>query len=262
VLAVGLLAVAAAAAFGGRMAASAARARPSVAVALVAPVAQVHFPSKAVLDPPPPRILKQGMSGRDVLALQRRLSALHYWIPAISGTLSYDDVESLYAFQAVNGLKMTGEVDAATGRALVKPKSYTPRDTQVPTRIEVDINANRQLLVYYKDNSIALISHVSSGRLNYAITPQGTYTANIFMRGTIPVPLGVMVNPVFFTVNGRTTVYAIHGDAEVPSYPDSNGCVRIPIDLSNVFYKMIDVMDLNGSGTQIYIYGTNWQPGS
>ena len=157
---------------------------------------------------------------------------------------------------------MTGEVDAATGQALLNPRSYTPRDTQVATRIEVDINSNKQLLVYYKNNSIVLISHVSSGRLNYAITPTGTYTANIFMPGTIPVPLGVMVNPVFFTVDGRTTVYAIHGDAEVPNYPDSNGCVRIPTDLSNVFHNMIDIAGINGHGTQIYIYGTNWQTGS
>jgi peptidoglycan hydrolase-like protein with peptidoglycan-binding domain len=242
-----------AAAFGGAFA-SAAPVQPAIAEPLVPSVKLPYFP--------PTRILKQGMSGSDVLAVQHRLAALHYWVPAFTGTLSYDNVETLYAFQAVNGLKMTGEVDAATGLALASPQSYTPRDTQVATRIEVDINTNKQLLVYYKNNSIALISHVSSGRLNYAITPTGTYTANIFMPGTIPVPLGVMVNPVFFTVNGRTTVYAIHGDAEVPNYPDSNGCVRIPIDLSDVFYKTIDVADINGYGTPIYIYGTNWQPGS
>jgi lipoprotein-anchoring transpeptidase ErfK/SrfK len=152
---------------------------------------------------------------------------------------------------------MTGEVDAATGRALVNPRSYTPRDTRVATRIEVDINTNKQLLVYYKNNSIALISHISSGRVGYATTPTGTYTANIFMSGTIRVPLGVMYNPVFFI----GTVYAIHGDTAVPNYPDSHGCVRIPIDLSKIFYKMIDVMDINGYGTQIYIYGTNWHTG-
>jgi peptidoglycan hydrolase-like protein with peptidoglycan-binding domain len=206
----------------------------------------------------PTRVLTEGMSGADVLALQHRLAALHYWVPAYTGELSYDNVETLYAFQAINNLPMTGKVDAATGRALVSPRSYTPRDTRVPTRIEVDINVNRQLLVYYKNNAIALISHVSTGRVDFATTPTGTYTANIFMPGTIVVPLGVMYNPVFFI----STLYAIHGDTAVPSYPDSHGCVRIPIDLSKVFYKMIDVADLNGYGTQIYIYGTNWQTGS
>jgi N-acetylmuramoyl-L-alanine amidase len=210
----------------------------------------------------PTRVLTEGMSGADVLALQRRLAALHYWVPAFTGELSYDNVESLYAFQAVNGLAMSGKVDAATGRALVTPRTYTPRDTGTPTRIEVDINTNKQLLVYYKNNAIALISHVSTGRVDFAITPTGTYTANIFMAGTIVVPLGVMYNPVFFTVNGAATKYAIHGDTAVPNVPDSHGCVRIPIDLSKVFYKMINVVDLNGSGTQIYIYGTNWQTGS
>jgi hypothetical protein len=210
----------------------------------------------------PTRILVQGMAGADVLALQHRLAALHYWVPAFNGTLGYDNVETLYAFQAVNGLSMTGKVDAATGRALVSPRAYQPRDTRVATRIEVDINTNKQLLVYYKNNAIALISHVSTGKVGYATTPTGTYTANIFMKGQINVPLGVMYNPVFFTVNGRTTVYAIHGDTAVPSSPDSHGCVRIPYDLSLVFHTMIDVVDVNGFGTQIYIYGTNWQAGS
>jgi peptidoglycan hydrolase-like protein with peptidoglycan-binding domain len=239
----------------------------AIAAALVATQANA-VPDRLVPTPKPggytapTRVLTQGMSGADVLALQQRLAALHYWVPATNGTLSYDNVETLYAFQAVNGLSMTGKVDAATGRALVSPRAYQPRDTRVATRIEVDINANKQLLVYYKNNSIALISHVSTGKIGYATTPTGTYTANIFMAGTITVPLGVMYNPVFFTVNGRTTVYAIHGDTAVPNYPDSHGCVRIPIDLSKVFYKMINVVNLNGSGTQIYLYGTNWQNGS
>jgi peptidoglycan hydrolase-like protein with peptidoglycan-binding domain len=251
-----LAAASAVAVAGGKYGLARANAKP-VKATVTMRIGQVTLPYFA-----PARVLKQGMSGADVLALQQRLAEFHYWIPAFDGKLSYDDVETLYAFQAMNSLPMTGEVDAATGTALVHPVSYTPRDTREPTRIEVDINKNRQLLVYYKNNSITLISHVSSGRLNYATTPTGEYTANIFMPGSIPVPLGVMINPVFFTVNGKTTVYAIHGDAEVPSYPDSNGCVRIPTDLSNVFYKTIDIVDRNGSGTPIYIYGTNWQDGS
>jgi peptidoglycan hydrolase-like protein with peptidoglycan-binding domain len=246
-----------AAAFGG-IQANAAAGRPA---ASAVPARLVPIPKPGGYAAPT-RVLTEGMSGADVLALQHRLAALHYWVPAFTGELSYDNVESLYAFQAVNGLAMSGKVDAATGRALVTPRTYTPRDTGTPTRIEVDINTNKQLLVYYKNNAIALISHVSTGRVDYAITPTGTYTANIFMAGTIVVPLGVMYNPVFFTVNGEATNYAIHGDTEVPSVPDSHGCVRIPIDLSKVFYKMIDVADLNGYGTQIYIYGTNWQTGS
>jgi peptidoglycan hydrolase-like protein with peptidoglycan-binding domain len=250
-LALGASALAIAAATLGGVQASAAPATPA---RLVPPHPQPPYFA-------PTRVLTQNMSGTDVLGVQHRLAELHYWIPSFTGTLSYDNVETLYAFQAVNGLPMTGKVDAATGRALVSPWSYTPRDTRVATRIEVDINTNKQLLVYYKNNSIVLISHISSGRVNYAITPTGTYTANIFMPGTIYVPLGVMYNPVFFTVNGRTTVYAIHGDTEVPNYPDSHGCVRIPVDLSTVFHRMIDVADVNGFGTQIYIYGTNWHTG-
>jgi len=254
-VAAGALAVTAAA-FGG-VQANAAAGQPAAPAVPAGPARLVPTPKPGGYTAPT-RVLTQGMSGSDVLALQHRLAALHYWVPAFSGTLSYDNVETLYAFQAVNGLPMTGKVDAATGRALVSPHAYQPRDTRVANRIEVDINTNKQLLVYYKNNSIALISHVSTGKVGYATTPTGTYTANIFMSGRIVVPLGVMYNPVFFI----GTVYAIHGDTEVPNVPASHGCIRIPIDLSDVFYKMINVVNLNGSGTQIYIYGTNWKTGS
>ena len=206
----------------------------------------------------PTRTLKPGMSGADVTAMQQRLVSLHYWLGSVTGSFNYDTEEAVYAFQAINGLPMSAVVGPNTAHALAYPRSYTPRDTAVATRIEVDINVNKQLLVYYKNNQIVLISHVSSGEVNYATTPTGTYIAQRFMLGRLPVRLGVMYNPVFFI----RLVYAIHGDTAVPNYPDSHGCVRIPIDLSNVFYKMINIVQRNGTGTQIYIYGTNWRTGS
>jgi len=59
-----------------------------------------------------------------------------------------------------------------------------------------------------------------------------------------------MYNPVFF-IGGA---YAIHGDIPVPLYAASHGCVRIPMDISYFFHKLIRVKQ-PGGGTPIYISG-------
>jgi hypothetical protein len=174
-----------------------------------------------------PRTLKEGMSGADVLALQHRLWSLHYWTGAINGRFTHDTTEAVWAFQAINGLTMDGAVGPVTRNALARPHAYKPHNSSVATRIEVNINAKVQVLVYYKNHALALISHVSSAGgyyfcdshgCGYARTPTGTYTANIFMAGWITVPLGKMYNPVFFI----GTSFAIHGDTSVPVYPASH----------------------------------------
>ena len=57
-----------------------------------------------------------------------------------------------------------------------------------------------------------------------------------------------MYNPVFFI----GTKYAIHGEynTSVPFYPDSHGCVRIPMDIANFFHKLVKI-----PGTPVYIRG-------
>jgi len=205
------------------------------------------------------RTLKEGMSGSDVLALQHRLWSLHYWTGAINGNFTHDTTEALWAFQAINGLTVDGVVGPVTRNALAHPRSYKPHNSNVATRIEVNINAKVQVLVYYKDHAIALISHVSSGGgyyfcsthgCGYARTPTGTYTANIFVPGWVTVPLGKMYNPVFFI----GTSFAIHGDTSVPVTPASHGCIRIPDNLAKTFHTMIQVKNINGHGTQIDVY--------
>jgi Putative peptidoglycan binding domain/L,D-transpeptidase catalytic domain len=209
----------------------------------------------------PKRTLVYGDKGADVTALQHRLIALHYWPGTVNGVFDFDTEEAVYAFQGINGLTIDGSVGAKTGKALVSPRTYKAHDPGAATRVEVDIKPGVEVLVFYKDNKISLISHVSSGggyffcnpdgSCSYAITPTGTYRASIFMSGWVQVPLGAMFNPVFFI----GTDYAIHGDTAVPPYPASHGCVRIPDDIATWFYKDLDVKNIDGgAGTPIYVY--------
>src|ERR1700727_1631791 len=63
----------------------------------------------------PTRDLGLGAKGVDVKAVQERLAALKYYPGAIDGVLGPDTQGALWAFQEINGLKVTGTGDAQTG---------------------------------------------------------------------------------------------------------------------------------------------------
>jgi peptidoglycan hydrolase-like protein with peptidoglycan-binding domain len=245
------LAVAVIAAVGGLAgSASAAPAAPGKTALTAAPVA----PAKGYT--PPKRDLQEGDSGADVKALQVRLTTLKYYPGPEDGQFGPDTEEAVWAFQEVNGVKVTGVVDAATKKALVNPKTYKSASYKGKDATRIEVSQALEVMVYYKNNRIRLISHVSSGGGYYydcgsdgcaqAVTPNGTYYINSFYPGWIQVPLGEMYNSLFFI----DTEYAIHGDTFVPVYPDSHGCVRIPMDIASWFYKMVKV-----PGTQVHVYG-------
>jgi peptidoglycan hydrolase-like protein with peptidoglycan-binding domain len=210
---------------------------------------------------PPTRNLAPGMSGADVKALQQRLSALKYYPGPIDGEFGADTQAALWAFQEINGIHVSGVVDAATKRALVNPKTYQSPSYAGKRATRVEVSQALEVLVLFENNRIMLISHVSSGGGYYydcgsggcaqAVTPNGTYNTTVFMPGWVQVPLGEMYNPVFFI----GTEFAIHGDTYVPVGPASHGCVRIPMDVAAFFYEMVKT-----PGTQVHVYGTpQWE---
>jgi len=196
---------------------------------------------------PPTRNLAPGMSGADVKALQQRLSALKYYPGVIDGRFGGDTQAALWAFQEINGIHVSGVVDAATKRALVNPKTYQSPSYAGKRATRVEVSQALEVLVLFQNNRIMLISHVSSGGGYFyncgsggcaqAVTPNGTYNTTVYMPGWVQVPLGEMYNPVFFI----STVFAIHGDTYVPLAPVSHGCVRIPMDIAAFFHTLVRV---------------------
>jgi peptidoglycan hydrolase-like protein with peptidoglycan-binding domain len=204
---------------------------------------------------PPSGTLSEGSSGAGVKSVQRRLAALKYDPGTIDGNFGSDTEAAVWAFQEVNRIPVTGVIDARTKRALVHPRTYASNDPrQDSTRIEV--NQALEVLVFYKHDRIALISHVSTGGGYWydcgggsecqAITPNGNYRTTVFMPGWVTVPLGQMYNPVFFI----STVYAIHGDTVVPVGPASHGCVRVPMYIAQFFHTLVST-----PGTEVFVYG-------
>jgi len=207
---------------------------------------------------PSTRTLREGMTGADVKALQSRLAALKYYPGPIDGAFGSDTLEAVWAFQEVQRLTVNGIVGTATKYALVHPRAYPTRYTHVPTRVEVNLTV--RVLVFIQNHTIALISHVSTGGHYwypcgsgqcFANTPTGSFRALYMIKGWHHAALGYMYNPVYFNYSG----YAIHGEynAEVPVNPVSHGCVRIPFDIAQWFYRDLHITE-SGSGTPIYIY--------
>ena len=204
---------------------------------------------------PPSGTLSEGSKGAAVKALQQRLASLKYDPGTIDSQFGADTEDAVWAFQEINGVKVTGVIDAATKRALVHPRTYRSNDPrQDGTRIEV--NQALEVLILYKKDQISLISHVSTGGGYWyncgggsecqAITPNGNYRTDVYMPGWVTVPLGAMYNTVFFI----STVYAIHGDTYVPVFPDSHGCVRVPMFIADFFHKLVAT-----PGTEVFVYG-------
>jgi lipoprotein-anchoring transpeptidase ErfK/SrfK len=260
-LAVGAMAIAGCAAVG--TAANAAAAKPATVAAHTAKAstARAAAPAAVPTYTPPKRNLYEGMKGADVKAMQQRLNALKYNPGKIDGTFGPDTLEAVWAFQEVNRVKVTGVIDSATKYALVHPRAYRAHDPkQASTRVEINLTIH--VLVFYRNNQIALVTHNSTGGHYwypcgsgqcFAQTPTGEFHALYFVAGWDQGPLGAMFNPTFFNYDG----YAIHGepDSEVPIQPVSHGCVRIPDYIAAWFYKDLHITESTSHpGTQIWIY--------
>lgn len=199
------------------------------------------------------RTLGVGARGPDVRQLQLRLTSLHYYPGPVDGQFGADTLEAVWAFQEVQGITPTGNVGPVTRRALAHPRDPA---VLVPGggRLRIEIALASGVLVLYRAGRVTLISHVSTGGGYYycspaggcghAITPTGDFATTAFQPGWVTVPLGEMYNPVFFI----GTAFAIHGDTYVPLEPVSHGCVRIPMDIAQFFYRLVPV-----PGTPVYI---------
>jgi len=209
-------------------------------------------PPSASPPPSPPPVLRPGMRGHAVRVLQRRLAALKYYPGRVNGRFGSDTLEAVWAFQETQGLHPRNAVSPAMQRALASPRRPKVL-VRHGGRLRIEVNLKDQVLVLYKHNHVALVSHVSTAGGRYfcstngcgnPVTPTGDFTTLSFMPGRVTVPLGEMYNPVFFI----GTIYAIHGDTHVPRRPASHGCVRIPIRLASFFHTLVPI-----PGTPVYI---------
>ena len=209
------------------------RAHTARAVATTVPRKGWAAASGSLLVPVVLPTLGWGSRGGAVLGLERRLGKLGYALRGVDGVFGSDDADAVLAFQKVNGLARTGRVDRGLWSQL--GRAGVPRARFGGTHVEVD--KTRQVLFMVVNGRVAEVIHVSTGATGN--TPLGLW--HVYSK--VPGWSWVLWYPSYF-LRG----FAIHGYPEVPAYPASHGCVRVPMWIATRLYARMPY------GFPIYVY--------
>jgi hypothetical protein len=184
----------------------------------------------------------RGAKGADVRELQTRLAQLKY-LPkrAVDGVAGYQTTQAVIAFQSWRGLERDGIVGPQTNAALARASIPKPKGQGPSKRIEV-----------YREKGVALL--ISGGKVRRAIhvstgapgtpTPGGTYEVFRKELQSWSVPFQQWLPYASYFNNG----IAFHEYADVPTYPASHGCVRVPAPEAKDLYRFAAV------GTTVVVY--------
>lgn len=199
-----------------------------------------------------PKAKPKVITARESKEAKERLQVLGYWLKTDAESVRH----ALIAFQKIEGLKPSGKLTWTELEALRAANPPVPKESRTldEGKIRVEIDLRRQVLfVIESENKVAKILSVSSGNgkefesegfVRDAITPPGRFNVTNKIKGWRKSALGMLYYPNYF-LSGL----AIHGSTFVPAYPDSHGCIRIPMYAAEGFYQMATM------GTEILIYG-------
>jgi len=164
-------------------------------------------------------------------SLQRKLAALGY-LPSsgVDGVEGYQTEQAVMAFQAWEGLTRDGDAGPQTRAALKTAKRPKPA-TKNPNRF-MEVNIGKGVLLLVKDGRTKRAIHVSGGAPG-TDTPTGRY--RVFRKELMSwsVPFSTWLPYASYFNNG----IAFHEYPDVPPYPASHGCVRVPTPESKRVYN-------------------------
>ncbi len=175
--------------------------------------------------------------------VQRRLITLHY-LPtgAVTGKSDYRTSQAIMAFQAWTGLARDGVAGVETRRRLQKASAPSPRPVGFGGHY-VQVFRSLGVALCVDNGTLVRAVHCSTGKPGYA-TVTGTH--NVYLKSTrywSATYSSWMPYASFFTGG-----YGLHGYGDVPAYPASHGCVRLPMpEASWVYY-------FAAMGTPVIVY--------
>ncbi|HEX2195541.1 MAG TPA: L,D-transpeptidase family protein [Actinomycetota bacterium] len=180
--------------------------------------------------------LSEGARGVFVRLLESRLCELRYKLLGCDRRFSTDTADAVRAFNKVEGRARLGTVDSSTWAALSRAKVARARYRTKGFHIEVD--QTRQVLLMVRDGKVTAVLHTSTGA--NGATRDGTFRVYRKLAGYSPNRL---YYPSYFD-----GLRALHGWPEVPTYPASHGCARLPMWSATWVYEKADI------GTTIHVY--------
>lgn len=177
------------------------------------------------------------LSASQALWVEQKLSDLTYRPGTIDGVFDTKTRGAIIAFQKWEGLTRNGEVSASVLNRLaaaVKPKPTYSGSTWI------EVNKAKQVLLFCKDGVLQWTVPVSTGSASVGIvTPSGNKKVTRKTTETSP-----RYHPLYIS----TTLLAIHGYPNVPTYPASHGCVR------TLYWDQDAIWPLAPVGTPVYVY--------
>lgn len=198
-------------------------------------------PPEPVSSYPPYPDASQGSRGPHVLWLEQRLAQLSYRPGAIDGVFDDRTRHAVIAFQKWEGLGRDGMVGPQTWVRLAA--ASRPTAARSGSGIWIEVSLAKQVFLYIQDGAVVRTLPTSTGR-------SFTYRSAPYTVLRKPIADGPRYRALYLEPG---YVLAIHGYPSVPTYPASDGCVRLPMR------DMDDLRAFDGSnpmipnGTLVYI---------
>lgn len=204
-------------------------ARPADSLRAVSAELRV-LPRTAQEHRPPSRVLRVGMTGADVRAVNQRLFNLHFLPGPGSSEYTTATVDAVIAFQKWAGITRDGTAGPQTQKALAQAAAPTPLLQRAGRRVEVSIS--KQLALEVSGGKVLWVLPVSTAMPGY-VTPLGRYRVYSKSVESWSNPYQEWLPYASYYAGGR----ALHGLASVPPFPASHGCIRVPLEFAPLLYK-------------------------
>lgn len=182
-----------------------------------------------------------GARGPHVLWLEQRLAQLTYRPGTVDGVFDDRTRYAVIAFQKWEGLARDGVVGAQTWVRLAS--ASRPTASRSDSGIWIEVSLRKQVFLYIENGIVTRTLPTSTGR-------SFTYRSAPYTVLRKPIADGPRYRALYL-VPGY--VLAIHGYPSVPTYPASDGCVRLPLrDMDDL--RAFDATNpMIPNGTRVYI---------
>jgi hypothetical protein len=179
------------------------------------------------------RSAASGERGLHVVFLQRRLRDLRYLV-GLSGFFDGATARAVLAYRKVNRMERRYDANRTIFQRLAHRRGkFRVRFPGHGKHAEADLSRQVLALVDSKGKLFRVLI-TASGKSS---TPTVRGSFRIYSK-TPGVNARGMVNSLYF-IGG----YAIHGYPDVPPYPASHGCLRIPIPNARFVFRWLDFGD-------------------
>ncbi len=173
----------------------------------------------------------KGAAGNGIKGVQQQLAAIGFLPPeAVDGLAGYRTQQALLAFQAWHGLQRDGVAGPVTKAKLARAGRPQPRAGGPARRIEV--SRAKGVLLEVVGGTVVRAIHVSTGGPGTQ-TPAGRFSVFRKELRSWSVPFSTWLPYASYFNNG----IAFHEYPDVPAFPASHGCVRVPAPEARGVYE-------------------------